>query len=488
MIDVAMFDLGPAITEIFLICVALALLMIGAFREEEQDSQRFVSSLAIMALLVALFMIWVGDKETAITFGSLFITDGFAAFLKALVLIGAAVCLIMTPNFLEREGVNKFEYSVLALFATIGMMMMISANSLISLYVALELQSLPLYVMTAFNRDKLRASEAGLKYFVLGALASGLLLYGCSMIYGFTGTLSFPGLASALSPDIMDGETISIGVVIGLVFVAAGLAFKLAAVPFHMWTPDVYEGAPTPIAAFLAAAPKVAAMGLTIRVFYQPFGDWVGQWQQIVVFIAIASMLLGAFAAIGQSNIKRLLAYSGIGHIGFALVGLSAGTEKGVYSVLVYLAIYLAMTLGVFACVLVMRRNGAPVERIEDLSGLARQQPLFAAAIAIFMFSLAGIPPLAGFFGKLYVFMAAVDAGLTPLAIIGVLASVVGAYYYLRIVKVMYFDEATDPLDRFAGREFKVIVGVAAIFNLAFCLSPNLLLGEAERAALALFS
>jgi len=483
-----MFDLAPAMTEIFLICVALALLMIGAFRDEEQDTQRFVSSLGIMALLVALFIVWMGNNEQAITFGGLFITDGFAAFLKGLVLIGAAVCLIMTPNFLEREGVNRFEYTVLALFATVGMLMMISANSLISLYVALELQSLPLYVMTAFHRDKLKASEAGLKYFVLGALASGLLLYGCSMIYGFTGTLSFPGLASALSPETIGDGTISAGVVVGLVFVAAGLAFKLAAVPFHMWTPDVYEGAPTPVTAFLAAAPKVAAMGLTIRVFYQPFGDWVSQWQQIVVFISIASMLLGAFAAIGQSNIKRLLAYSGIGHIGFALVGLAAGTEKGVYSVLVYLTIYLVMTLGAFACVLVMRRNGSPVEQIDDLAGLARQQPLFAAAIAIFMFSLAGIPPLAGFFGKLYVFMAAVDADLVPLAIIGVLASVVGAYYYLRIIKVMYFDDLSEPLDRSMGREFSIVVGVAAIFNLAFCLNPSLLLGHAERAALALFS
>ena len=483
-----MFDLAPAMTEIFLVLVALALLMVGAFRDEEQDSDRFVSSLAVMALVVAFFIIWVGDKEQAITFNGLFITDGFAAFLKGLVLIGTAVCLIMTPSYLQREGVNRCEYSVLALFATVGMLMMISANSLISLYVALELQSLPLYVMTAFHRDKLRASEAGLKYFVLGALASGLLLYGCSMVYGFTGTLSFPGLAAALSPEAIGDGTIGAGVVIGLVFVAAGLAFKLAAVPFHMWTPDVYEGAPTPVTAFLAAAPKVAAMGLTIRVFYQPFGDWVSQWQQIIVFISIASMLLGAFAAIGQSNIKRLLAYSGIGHIGFALVGLAAGTEKGVYSVLVYLAIYLVMTLGAFACVLVMRRNGAPVEQIDDLRGLARQQPLLAASIAVFMFSLAGIPPLAGFFGKLYVFMAAVDADLVPLAIIGVLASVVGAYYYLRIVKVMYFDDLVEPLDTTMGREFSIVVGIAAVFNLAFCLNPSLLLGHAERAALALFS
>ncbi|MEM9440848.1 MAG: NADH-quinone oxidoreductase subunit NuoN [Pseudomonadota bacterium] len=488
MVGIDMFDLAPAMTEIFLICVALALLMLGAFRDEEQDTQRFISSLAIMALVVGMFIVLMGEKETITTFGGLYITDGFAAFMKALVLLAVAVCLVMTPGFFQKEGVNKFEYTVLALFATVGMLMMISANSLISLYVALELQSLPLYVMTAFHRDRLRASEAGLKYFVLGALASGILLYGCSMVYGFTGTLSFPGLAEALSPEKIGEGTISVGVVIGLVFVAAGLAFKLAAVPFHMWTPDVYEGAPTPVTAFLAAAPKVAAMALTIRVFYQPFGEWASQWQQIVVFISIASMLLGAFAAIGQTNLKRLLAYSGIGHIGFALVGLAAGTEQGVNSVLVYIAIYLVMTLGTFACVLALRRNGAPIEQIDDLAGLARQQPLFAGAIAVFMFSLAGIPPLAGFFGKFYVFMAAVDADLVPLAIIGVLASVVGAYYYLRIVKIMFFDEEIDPIDRSIGREYAIVLGVAALFNIAFCLRPGLLLGHAERAALALFS
>lgn len=484
-----MFDLAPAMTEIFLIGVAMALLMLGAFRDEEQDSHRFVSTLAIMALVVGLFIVLMGGKETVTTFGGLFINDGFAAYMKALVLVGVAICLVMTPGFFQKEGVNRFEYSVLALFATVGMLMMISANSLISLYVALELQSLPLYVMTAFHRDRLRASEAGLKYFVLGALASGILLYGCSMVYGFTGTLSFDGLERALSPQaIGEGGTIGIGVVIGLVFVAAGLAFKLAAVPFHMWTPDVYEGAPTPVTAFLAAAPKVAAMALTIRLFYQPFGEWAGQWQQIIVFIAIASMVLGAFAAISQTNLKRLLAYSGISHIGFALVGLAAGTPQGVNSVLVYIAIYLAMTLGVFACVLALRRNGAPAEKIDDLAGLARQQPLFAAAIGVFMFSLAGIPPLAGFFGKFYVFMAAVDAGLTPLAIIGVLASVVGAYYYLRIVKIMYFDETLDPLDRSIGRDYGIVLGVAAIVNVAFCLRPGLLVGQAEAAARALFS
>jgi NADH-quinone oxidoreductase subunit N len=281
---------------------------------------------------------------------------------------------------------------------------------------------------------------------------------------------------------------IASGALIGLVFIAAGLAFKLAAVPFHMWTPDVYEGAPTPVTAFLAAAPKVAAIGLTLRVFYQPFGDWAAEWQQIVVFISIASMLLGAFAAIGQTNIKRLLAYSSIGHVGYALVGLAAGTPEGAYSVMVYMAIYLVMTVGTFGCVLVMRRHGLAVEGIDDLAGLASHQPLLAAALAVFMFSLAGIPPLAGFFAKLYVFIAAVDAGLVPLAVIGVLASVVGAYYYIRIVKVMYFDEAREGFDRPIGREFAIVIGVTAVLNVVFCLHPSPLLTQAQAAAAALLS
>ncbi len=401
-------------------------------------------------------------------------------------LIGAATCLVMSSDFLHHEGIERFEYPVLALLSTVGMLMMISANSLLALYLALELQSLALYVMTAFHRDQTRSTEAALKYFVLGALASGLLLYGCSLVYGFTGTLSFEGLAAVMQPG-PDGELeVATGVLIGLVFIAAGLAFKLAAVPFHMWTPDVYEGAPTPVTAFLAAAPKVAAIGLTLRVFFQPFGDWAEQWQQIVVFISIASMLLGAFAAIGQTNIKRLLAYSSIGHIGFALVGLAAGTEQGAYGVLVYMAIYVVMTVGTFGCVLLMRRHGVAVENIDDLSGLAAHQPLLAAALAVFMFSLAGIPPLAGFFGKLYVFIAAVDAGLVPLAVIGVLASVVGAYYYLRIVKVMYFDEAREGFDRPIGREFVAVIGVSAVLNVVFCLHPSPLLTQAQAAAAAL--
>jgi NADH-quinone oxidoreductase subunit N len=441
-----------------------------------------------MALVVGIFLLIVGDQGTAAAFDGQFVNDRFAVYLKVLTLLGAALCLIMSPPFLRSERVERFEFPMLALFATVGMLMMISANSLLALYLGLELQSLALYVMTAFLRDQTRSTEAGLKYFVLGALASGLLLYGCSLIYGFTGTLSFDGLAQIFRVHAEAGTPVSTGVLIGLVFLAAGLAFKLAAVPFHMWTPDVYEGAPTPVTAFLAAAPKVAAMGLTLRVFYQAFGEWAEQWQQIVVFISVASMLLGSFAAIGQTNVKRLMAYSSIGHIGFALVGLAAGTQDGVQSVLFYMAIYVIMTVGTFGCILLMRRNGRAVEEIDDLSGLARTQPMLAAAMAIFMFSLAGIPPLAGFFAKIYVFFAAIEAGLVALAVIGVLASVVGAFYYIRVVKVMYFDDARDAFDRPVGREFAVIVGGAAVFNLVFCLHPSPLLNQAGIAAAALLS
>jgi NADH-quinone oxidoreductase subunit N len=482
------FDLAPAITEIFLVCVGLAVLMVGAFRGREPQASRVVTPICVAALLIGIVLLAAFDAGETDTFGGHFVTDSFAVYLKVLILLGAALCLIMSPGFLRDEGIERFEFPVLALFSTVGMLMMISANSLLALYLALELQSLPLYVLTAFHRDQTRSTEAGLKYFVLGALASGLLLYGCSLVYGFTGTLSFDLLAQVFEGAPGAAPPVNRGALIGLVFIAAGLAFKMAAVPFHMWTPDVYEGAPTPVTAFLAAAPKVAAIGLTLRVFFDAFGDWAEQWRQIAVFISVASMLLGAFAAIGQINIKRLLAYSSIGHMGYALVGLAAGTAAGAQSVLIYVAIYIVMTIGTFGCVLLMRRNGQAVENIDDLAGLARTQPMLAAALAIFMFSLAGIPPLAGFFAKLYVFLAAIDADLVALAVIGVLASVVGAYYYVRIVKVMYFDEAEESLDRPVGREFGVIVGGAALFNLVFCLHPGPLVEQAEIAAAALLS
>ena len=483
-----MFDLAPAITEIFLVCVGLTVLMVGAFRGREPGASRLVTPLCVAALLIGILLLAAFNDGEAYTFGGQFVTDDFALYMKVLILLGAALCLIMSPGFLRDEGIERFEFPVLALFSTVGMLMMISANSLLAMYLALELQSLPLYVMTAFHRDQTRSTEAGLKYFVLGALASGLLLYGCSLVYGFTGTLSFDVLARLFEVAPGAAPPVNYGALIGLVFIAAGLAFKMAAVPFHMWTPDVYEGAPTPVTAFLAAAPKVAAIGLTLRLFFEAFGDWAEQWRQIAVFISVASMLLGAFAAIGQVNVKRLLAYSSIGHMGYALVGLAAGTVAGAQSVLIYMAIYVVMAVGTFGCVLLMRRNGQAVENIDDLAGLARTQPMLAAALAIFMFSLAGIPPLAGFFAKLYVFLAAIEAGLVALAVIGVLASVVGAFYYVRIVKVMYFDEAHEALDRPVGREFAVIVGGAALFNLVFCLHPSPLVDQAEIAAAALLS
>jgi len=358
--------------------------------------------------------------------------------------------------------------------------MLISAADLIALYLGLELMSLALYVVAASHRDSVRSTEAGLKYFVLGALSSGMLLYGCSLIYGFTGTVSFAGIAKATQ------EGAGIGLVFGLVFLFAGLCFKISAVPFHMWTPDVYEGSPTPVTAFFAAAPKVAAMAIFARVAVTAFPGIVPQWQQILVFVSIASMALGAFAAIGQRNIKRLLAYSSIGHMGFALVGLASGTAQGVEGVLIYITIYLAMTLGTFAIVMSMRRADGPVEEISDLAGLSRTNPPMAFFLGLLLFSLAGIPPLAGFFAKYYVFLAAIEAGLFGLAVIGVLASVVGAYYYLLIVKVMYFDE---PAPGFVPMpvELKTVVGVSGLFNLLFFVYPAPLLVAAAAAAKSLF-
>jgi len=372
---------------------------------------------------------------------------------------------------------------VLIVFATAGMLLMVSANDLVALYMGLELQSLSLYIIAAFQRDSIRSTEAGLKYFVLGALASGMLLYGASLIYGFTGTTRF----SALAILFAGGGEVPIGVIVGLVFLTAGLAFKVSAVPFHMWTPDVYEGAPTPVTAFFSVAPKIAAFALFLRVMFEPFGNLLDQWQQIVIFISIASMALGAFAAIAQTNIKRLMAYSSIGHVGYALIGLAAGSEAGVRGVLIYMAIYLAMNVGTFGCILAMRRQGRMVEGISDLAGLSRSHPMMALVMGVFMFSMAGVPPLAGFFGKLYVFLAAIEAQLYGLAVFGVLTSVVSAFYYLRIVKIMYFDEQADPFDRPVGREITLVLAATGVFTLFFFLYPSPLLSGAKVAAAALF-
>ena len=474
-------DLIAAAPELFVAVAAMALLMLGVFRGEA--SARGVAWLTVIILIAAAALVLGGPEDGAIAFNGLFVVDRFAEFAKVLILLGTALAVVMSMGYAQRANMERFEFPVLLLLAGLGMMMMVSANDLIALYLGVELQSLALYVVAAFRRDSLRSSEAGLKYFVLGALSSGLLLYGASMVYGFSGTTNFVRLG-----QILGGGAPSLGLVVGLVFIVAGLAFKVSAVPFHMWTPDVYEGAPTPVTAFLAVAPKVAAMALIIRVLFDPFGALIGQWQQIVVAVSIASMVLGSFAAINQSNIKRLMAYSSIAHMGFVLVGVAAGNESGVQGVLLYLTVYLFMNVGAFACILLMRREGRMVEGIADLAGLSRTQPVMAAAMAIFMFSLAGIPPLAGFFGKLYVFLSAIEAELYALAVIGFLTSVVGAFYYVRIVKLMYFDEPVGAFDRPLGGSMTAILAGTALVTLLFFIVLAPVLDGAGQAAAALFA
>jgi NADH-quinone oxidoreductase subunit N len=474
--------LAPAIPEMILATAAMALLILGAMRGE--SSTRLVSWLAIAVLVVVFSITELGGGERRVGFYGMFTADAFARFMKGLVLIGSAVTVLLAMRYNEEQGIARFEFPVLVLLATTGMMVMISANDLITLYVGLELQNLALYVIASFNRDSVRSSEAGLKYFVLGALSSGMLLYGASLIYGFTGTTGFADLSNLMA----GGAAASTGVIIGLAFVVVGLAFKVSAVPFHMWTPDVYEGATTPVTAFFAVAPKIAALALFVRFMVEPFGALLGEWRQIIIFLSIASMVLGAVAAIAQENVKRLMAYSSIGHVGYALIGLATGSANGIRGVLVYMAIYLFMTIGTWGVILCMRRNGRMVEGISDLAGLSRTQPGLALAMAIFMFALSGIPPTAGFFAKLYVFLAAIDARLTGLAVIGVVTSVVSAFYYLRIVQVMYFDEPVGGFDRPISAELKGVVFVTAVVTLFFFLLPGPVMGAAEAAASALFA
>ncbi|UJW73330.1 NADH-quinone oxidoreductase subunit NuoN [Rhizobium sp. SL42] len=466
--------------ELILAVGALALLMIGVFSGDRATGT--VTGLAVALLLAAgVCVIWISGEGEA--FNGAYIADGFARFMKILALIGSITAMIMAVGHAKNDHLDKFEFPVLLVLATLGIMLMISANDLISVYLALELQSLALYVVAAINRDSLRSTEAGLKYFVLGALSSGMLLYGMSLVYGFTGNTGFDEIAAVLSV----GEP-QIGLIFGLVFIMAGLAFKISAVPFHMWTPDVYEGAPTPVTAFLAAAPKIGAMAIFVRVVIDAFLPIFAEWQQIVVFISIASMVLGSVAAIGQRNIKRLMAYSSIGHMGYALVGLASGTAGGVSGVLLYMAIYLVMTLGTFACIMAMRqKEGGNVENIDDLAGLSTTRPFMAFVLTALMFSLAGIPPLAGFFAKYFVFVAAIEAKLYALAIIGVLASVIGAFYYLRIVKVMWFDEAKGEFARTAG-ELRLVFGLSGLFVVGYVVFGGPLGAAAEAAAKTLFN
>ena len=468
-----------ALPEIVLAVSGLVILLVGVIPRRDTF---FPSSMAVIGALLLTAVLVLG-QEGGTALGGMYVADAFSGFMKALALLAAALGLLLALDFNARERLDRFEFPVLVLLAALGIMVMISANDLMAVYMGLELLSLPLYVIAAFDRDNGRSAEAGLKYFVLGALASGLLLYGTSLIYGFAGTTNFDRLADTFSA----AEGVSAGVVVGVVFVIAGLSFKASAVPFHMWTPDVYEGAPTPVTAFFAAAPKVAAIALLARALLGPFGDLATQWQQVILLVSIGSMLLGAFAAIGQRNLKRLMAYSSIGHVGYALMGLAVASDAGLRGLVVYIAIYVAMNIGSFAVLVAMRRRGRAVEEIEDLAGLGRTDPATAAWMAVFMFSMAGIPPLAGFFGKLYVFLAAVQGGYWTLAVIGVLTSVVSAYYYLRIVKVMYFDpsSAADALDRPAP-SLSVVMAATGLFNLVFCLFPAPMLAAAGAAAAAL--
>jgi len=478
-VETLLASLHLAVPELILAVGALVLLMIGVFNGDK--SAPTVTGLAVALLIASGLWLLIASPEGE-AFGGAYLADPFARFMKVLALIGSIVAMIMTVGNARSEHLDRFEYPVLLLLATLGILLMISANDMISLYMSLELQSLALYVIAAINRDSLRSTEAGLKYFVLGALSSGMLLYGMSLVYGFTGNTGFDEIAKVLA-----GETRSLGVVIGLVFVLTGLCFKISAVPFHMWTPDVYEGAPTPVTAFLAAAPKVGAMAILVRVVSDAFQPVIADWQQIIVFISLASMLLGSFAAIGQKNIKRLMAYSSIGHMGYALVGLAAGNQSGVSGVIIYMTVYMVMTLGTFACIIAMRRKeGETVEGIDDLAGLSQTNPFMAVALTALMFSLAGIPPLAGFFGKYFVFLAAIEAKLYALAIIGILSSVVGAYYYLRVVKVMWFDEPKGEFDR-VSTELRLVFGLSGLFVLAYLFFGGPVGTAAEAAAKSFF-
>ncbi|NOX39006.1 MAG: NADH-quinone oxidoreductase subunit NuoN [Alphaproteobacteria bacterium] len=434
-------DLQTVLPELVLAVYAMAALMWAVYRGKDAEAPMLFG---LTALVLAGIGLWIGLQSAGTTtaFNGAFINDGFARFTKVIVLFSAAIVLLMSQQYLKRNALLKFEFPILISLAVVGMMMMISAGDLMSLYLGLELQSLALYVIAAFRRDSARSTEAGLKYFVLGALSSGLLLYGASLIYGYTGTTSFSGITAAIGT-----EKLSPGLLIGMVFLITGFAFKVSAVPFHMWAPDVYEGSPTPVTAFFATAPKAAALALFARVMFDAFGGVTGEWGQIVALLSLLSMFLGAIAAIGQTNIKRLMAYSSIGHMGFALMGLAAGTQEGVQAMLIYLVVYVTMNIGVFAFILNMEKDGQAVTDISALNMYSRVEPLRAVALMVLMFSLAGIPPMVGFFSKFFVLKAAVNADLAWLAIGGVIASVIGAFYYLRIIYLMYFGEPKEALD-----------------------------------------
>jgi len=475
----SMLGLGALRAEIYLCGVALVLLLIGAYK-----SPRANTTLVIVSLLALFFTGFLALEDGArAAFFEMFVSNSYTLSAKILILTASGLTLMLANDWLTEGEGKPFEFVVLVLFATLGMMLMVSSGSLLAMYMALELMSLPLYVLASFSRDNRRSAEAGLKYFVLGSLASGMILFGVSLVYGFAGTIRFDDLQTLFSQS----ETISRAVVVGLVFVMVGFCFKLSVAPFHMWTPDVYEGAPTPVTAFFATAPKVAAMALFVRLLVGPFEELKFDWQQILIAASILSLLVGAFGAIMQTNIKRLLAYSSIGHVGFMLMAVATGTLAGVQAVLIYLAVYVFMSAGIFGCVLMMKQKGEDVETISSLAGLGKTRPWMAFAIAAFMFSMAGIPPLSGFFGKMYVVVALVEAKLVWLAVVGVATSVVACYYYLKIVKVMYFDEPTTSFDSAPSFMLKTATTIGAVVTLGFVFLPAPLISQAKIAAEALF-
>lgn len=487
-----MFDLSNLafiVPEVFLSLSVLLLLVTGVYGGNRMTPAVLFG--AVLAVIVAVTLLIARPSETFSIFNGMMQGDGFTHLSKILLLLGAGLVLILSADWLKGAEQQIFEYPVLILLSVLGMMVMVSAGSLLTLYMGLELTSLPLYVLASIRRDMLRSTEAGLKYFVLGSLASGMMLFGMSLIYGFSGTLGFETLTQIFGETVRMAEAnnapmaISGGLLVGLLLVMVGLCFKISAVPFHMWTPDVYEGAPTPVTAFFAVAPKIAALCIFARLLMQPFGELLEYWQQIIVFVSMASMIVGALGAMMQSNIKRLLAYSSIGHVGYALVGIASGSIAGLESLLIYLALYLFMSAGAFGCVLLMRRKGEYVEQISELSGLSAERPLLAATIALFMFSMAGIPPLAGFFGKFYVLRAALESGLYALAIVGVVSSVVAAFYYIKIVKLMYFDEAKQPFDQETSASMRLVIATCSAVTLLFFLYPSPLLQYVKSSTLS---
>ena len=463
--------------EILMAAGALLLLMYGVFAGDRVSGT--ANLVGMIYCIIAAFLVWQMPDQRQYYLNGFLVHDSFASYVKVVVLLGSGLALFMADAYARRHSIARPELAVLIMLAALGMMLMISAHDLLSLYMALELQALALYVLAAFQRDRLASSEAGLKYFVLGALSSGLMLYGMSLLYGSFGSTDYLVLASSLS----QGGALPMPVLFGLVFVCAAMAFKVSAVPFHMWAPDVYQGAPTPVTAYFAAAPKVAAMAVFARLLLEPLMGAFNDWQQIIIFLSLASMILGGFAAITQTNIKRLMAYSSIAHVGYGLVGLAAGTAEGLQGLLVYLAIYFLNTLGTFAVILCLRHNGTAVENLSDLKGLSKTRPLLALALTINMFSLAGVPPLAGFFGKFYVFMAAAEAQLIWLALVGLLMSAVACYYYIRIVKLVYFDEPDHGTDAVSEIGLRAVIAISAGYMVLFCVAPQPIIGTALEAA-----